>query len=127
MTLTSFGKIEARGQAGKHGLGFEHPQGHPKHSLQGYILTTGKAGAKNTTSGIFSASLAIRHGWAGPCGTMWRLAHDLARHVLYARKPFVIHTESIILKQGAPTQVLWLKKGDISAIFKAVLMPAITV
>ena len=50
LTLASF---EARGQAGKHGHGFEHPQGHPTHSLHNYILTTGKAGAKNTTSGNF--------------------------------------------------------------------------
>ena len=100
MTLTSFGKIEARGQAGEHGFGFAHPQGHPKHSLQDYILTTGKAGAKNTTSGHLSASLAIRDGWPGPCGTMWRLAHDPVRHVLHACKPFVINTEHIILKKG---------------------------
>ena len=100
LTLTSFGNIKARGQAGKHGLGFEHPQGHPKHSLQDYILTTGKAGANNTTSGNFFASLAIRDGWAGPCGTMWRLAHDPVRHVLHARKLFVINAENLILKTG---------------------------
>ena len=100
LTLTSFGKTEAKGQAGKHGFGFEHPQGHPNHSLQDYILTTVEAGAKNTTSGNFSASLAIRDGWAGPCGTMWRLAHDPVRHVLHARKPFVINAENIILNKG---------------------------
>jgi hypothetical protein len=34
-----------KGQAGKHGFGFEHPEGNPKHAPQDYILTTAKAGA----------------------------------------------------------------------------------
>ena len=99
MTLTSYGKIEAKGQAGKHGSGFEHPEGHPKHAPQDYILTTAKAGATTTTSRNFLANLAIRDGWAGPCGTMWRLSRDLARHVLHARKPFVINTENLSLNK----------------------------
>jgi len=83
----------------------------PKHSLQDYILTTGKAEAKHTTSGNLFASLAIRDGWAGPCGTMWRLAHDPVRHVLHARKPFVINTENIILKKGGAYEgPFWLRK-----------------
>jgi hypothetical protein len=85
MSLSSYGKIEAKGQAGKHGFGFECPEGHPKHTPQDYILTTAKAGAKTTTSGNFFANLAIRDGWAGLCGTMWRLAHDPVRHMLHAR------------------------------------------
>ena len=79
LTLTSYGKIEAKGQAGKHGFGFECPEGNPKHAPRDYILTTAKAGAKTTTSGNFFANLAMRDGWAGPCGTMWRLSHDPVR------------------------------------------------
>jgi hypothetical protein len=111
LALTLFGNIEAIGQVGNHGFGFEHPQGHPKHALQNYIMATGKAGAKRTTSGHFFASLAIRDGWAGPCGTMWRLAHDPVRHVLHARKPFVINTENIILKKGVHIKVLLAEEG----------------
>ena len=61
-----------------------------------------KAGAKTTTSAHFSANLAIRDGWAGPCGTMWRLTHDPVRHNLHASKPFVINAESLSLKKGVP-------------------------
>ena len=100
LTLTCYGKIEAKGRAGKHGLGFEHSEGNPKNTPQDYILTTTKAGAKSTTSGNFLATLAIRDGWAGPCGTMWRLTHDPVRHILHARKPFVINTENLSLKNG---------------------------
>ena len=100
LTLTCYGKIEAKGLAGKHDLGFEHPEGNPKHTPQDYILTTAKAGAKTTTSGNFFANLAICDGWAGPCGTMWRLTHDPVRHILHARKPFVINTENLSLKKG---------------------------
>ena len=85
-----------------------------KH-IQDYVLTTGKAGAKNTTSGNYFASLAPRYGWAGPCGTMWRLAHEPVHHVLHARKPFVINTENLSLKKEVPMKVLWLKKGDATA------------
>ena len=52
--------------------------------------------------GISVASLAIHDGWAGPCGTMWRLAHDPVRHVLHARKPFCDqHWEHNPQKRGA--------------------------
>ena len=53
LTLTSYGKIEAKGQVGKHESGFEQPEGNPKHTPQDYILITAKAGAKTTTSGNF--------------------------------------------------------------------------
>ena len=68
-----------------------------------------------TTSGNFCANLAIRDGWAGPCGTMWRLTHDPVRHILHARKPFVINTENLSVKKGLPMKVLWQKKGDPAA------------
>ena len=73
---------------------------------QDYILTAAKAGAKTTTSGNVFATWAIRNGWAGPCGTMWRLTHDIVRHILHARKPFVINTENLSLKKGVPMKVL---------------------
>lgn len=47
------------------------------------------------------ANEATRNGWAGPCGTMWRLAHDFLCHDLHARKPFVITTENLLFSQGA--------------------------
>ena len=78
-------------------------------------MTTAKAGAHMTNSGNFFANLAIRDGLAGPCGTMWRLTHDSVRHILHARKPFVINTENLSLKKGVPMKVLWLKKGDPAA------------
>ena len=34
---------------------------------------------------------------------------------MHARKPFVINTEKISLKQGALVKVIWLKKGDPAA------------
>jgi hypothetical protein len=37
------------------------------------------------------------------------------RHVLHARKPFVINTENLSLTNGVPMQVFWRKKGDPSA------------
>ena len=42
---------------------------------------------------------------------MWRLTHDLVRHILHARKPFVINAENTSLKKRVPMQVLWQKKG----------------
>ena len=68
-----------------------------------------------TTSGNFCAKLAIRDGWAGPCGTMWRLTHGPVRHILHARKPFVINTENLSLNKGVPMNVLLADKGDPAA------------
>ena len=98
--------------AGKHGYGFEFPDGHPKHSAQDYVLSIAKAGAKTSNSGNVFASLATRDGWAGACMTMWRLTHDPVRHALHARKPMVMVKENITLKKGVPMKVLWLKRGD---------------
>ena len=112
LILTSYGKVEAKGTAGKHGYGFEFPDGHPKHNAQDYILSTAKPGAKACNSGNFFASLAVRDGWAGACSVMWRLTHDPVRHNLHARKPLTITKESIALKKGVPMKVLWLKRGE---------------
>ena len=102
LTLTAYDKIEAKGVAGKHGYGFEWPDGHLKHNTQDYFLSDAKAGAKTSTSGNFFASLAIRDGWAGACVTMWCLAHDPVRHALHARKPLIMAKENITLKKGCP-------------------------
>ena len=85
------------------------------------------AGAKNTTSGNFFASLAIRDGWAGPCGTMWRLAHDPVRHALHARKPFVINAENVSLKRGPYEGPCGCRRVIPLPTLKAVLMPALAV
>lgn len=63
ITLTSYGKVEAKGAAGKHGFGFEFPTGHPKHQAQEYIMSAAKAGAKTTNSGNFFQS--CHSGWLG--------------------------------------------------------------
>ncbi len=115
LTLTSYGKVEAKGAAGKHGYGFEFPDGHPKHIAQDYILSAAKPGTKTINSGNFFASLAVRDGWAGACGVMWRLTHDPVRHTLHARKPLAIVKENITLKKGVPMKVLWLKRGEAAA------------
>ena len=112
LTLTSYGKVEAKGTAGKHGFGFEFPDNHPKHTAQDYVLSTAKAGAKTTNSGNFFATLALRDGWAGACTPMWRLAHDPVRSAMHARKPMVISKDNITLKKGVPMKVLWIKRGE---------------
>ena len=82
---------------------------------QDYILSVARANsAKTSNSGNFFASLAIRDGWAGACGLMWRLTHDSVRHNLHARKPLTIAKENIALKKGVPMKVLWLKRGEAS-------------
>ena len=124
LTLTSYGKLEPKGAAGKHGFGFEFPDAHPKHSAQDYLLAASKAGPKTTNSGNIFASLASRDGWAGVCISMWRLAHDPVRHALHARKPVVIAKENINLKKGVPMKVLWLKRGDPNSPNPAVAPPA---
>ena len=111
LTLTSYGKVEAKGTAGKHSFGFEFPDGHPKHNAQDYVLSAAKAGAKTTNSGEFWASLAVRDGWAGACVPMWRLAHDPVRHAVHARKPVCVAKDNITLKKGVPMKVMWLKQG----------------
>ena len=112
LTLTSYGKIEATGGAGKHGYSFEFPDGHPRHAAQEYVVAAPKGGAKSSNSGNFFASLATRDGWAGACMPMWRLVHDPVRHALHARKPVAVVKENITLKKGVPMKVLWLKRGD---------------
>ena len=62
LSLTSYGKVEAKGQAGKHSFGFEFPDGHPKHIAQDYILSVAKAAAKTTNSVCFQP---CRSGWVG--------------------------------------------------------------
>ena len=115
LILTSYGKVQATGSAGKHGYSFEFPDGHAKHMAQDYILSVARANsAKTSNSGNFFASLAIRDGWAGACGLMWRLTHDSVRHNLHARKPLTIAKENIALKKGVPMKVLWLKRGEAS-------------
>ena len=42
---------------------------------------------------------------------MWRLTHDPARHTLAARKPMVVNTTELSLKNGAPLTVLWPTKA----------------
>ena len=43
LTLTSYGKVEPNGTAGKHGYTFEFPDGHPKHSPMEFTLNKAKA------------------------------------------------------------------------------------
>ena len=111
LTVTAYGKIEAKGAAGKHGYSFEFPDGNPKHQAQDYILSTNKSGGKATNSGNFFTTLASRDGWEGPLMTMWRLSHDSVRHALHARKPLVAAEENIPLKKGVPVKVLWQKRA----------------
>ena len=68
-------------------------------------------GAKTSSSGNFFAGLAWLHVWGGGCETLWRFAHDPARHTLTARKPFVAAKVNISLKKGIPVQILWRKAG----------------
>ena len=112
LTLTSYGKIQAKGTAGKHGFAFELPDGHTNHEAKDYVLSTAKTSASN--SGNFFASLAARSpdSWAGCCISLWRLDHDSVRHKLHARKPMVMTQENIRLKKGVPTKVLWQRQGD---------------
>ena len=111
LSITSYGKVEAKGQAGKHSFGFEFPDNHPKHVAQDYFLNVSKAAVKATNSGHVWASLAVRDGWAGACTPMWRLAHDPVRSSLHARKPVAIVKENVSLKKGVPMKVMWLKQG----------------
>ena len=113
LTLTSYGKVEPNGTAGKHGYTFEFPDGHPKHSPMDYLLSPPKAGAQ-TNSGNYFSSLAVRKGWAGSVGVMWRLAHDPVRHALHARKPMVITMGNISLKKGIPMKVLWITHSQVN-------------
>ena len=112
LSLTSYGKIEAKGTAGKHGFAFEFPDGHPKHEAKDYNLTIAKTSIVN--SGNFFAQLVVRSpdNWVGGCIPMWRLDYDSVRHKLHARKPMVMTKENIRLKKGVPTKVLWQKQGD---------------
>ena len=100
LTLTSYGKVEPNGTAGKHGYTFEFPDGHPKHSPMECILSKAKAGAHTTNSGNYFSTLAARNGWAGSVGVMWRLTHDPVRHFLHARKPMAIAMDNISLKHS---------------------------
>ena len=112
LTLTSYGKIEAKGVAGSHGFGFEFPDNHPKHVAQDYSLNAPKPGAKTHNSSNFFATLASRDGWEGACGIMWRLTLDPVRDCLHARKPLVIAAENINLKKGVPVKALWPKRSE---------------
>ena len=114
LTLTSYGKVEPNGTAGKHGYTFEFPDGHPKHSPMDFLLSKAKAGALTTNSGNYFSTLAARNGWAGSVGVMWRLTHDPVRHFLHARKPMVIVVDNISLKRGIPMKVLWIKHGEVT-------------
>ena len=114
LTLTSYGKVEPNGTAGKHGYTFEFPDGHPKHSPMAFVLSKAKPGQHTTKSGNYFSTLAARNGWAGSVGVMWRLTHDPVRHFLHARKPMVIAMDNISLKKGIPMKVLWIKHGEIN-------------
>ena len=114
LTLTSYGKVEPNGTAGKHGYTFEFPDGHPKHTPMDFVLSTAKAGAHTTNSGNYFSSLAVRKGWAGSLGVMWRLAHDPVRHALHAKKPMVVTMGTIPLKKGIPMKVLWIKHSEVN-------------
>ena len=114
LTLTSYGKVEPNGTAGKHGYTFEFPDEHPRHSPMDYFLRKATAGAHTTNSGNYFSTLAARNGWAGSVGVMWRLTHDPVRHFLHARKPMVIAMDNISLKKGIPKKVLWIKHGEVN-------------
>ena len=113
LTLTSYGKVEPNGTAGKHGYTFEFPDEHPRHSPMDYFLRKATAGAHTTNSGNYFSTLAARNGWAGSVGVMWRLTHDPVRHFLHARKPMVIAMDNISLKKGIPMKVLWMKGSKV--------------
>ena len=114
LTLTSYGKVEPNGTAGKHGYTFEFPEDHPKHSPMDYFVSKARSGTHTTSSGNYFSTLVARTGWSGSVGVMWRLEHDPVRHFLHARKPVAIATDNISLKKGIPMKVLWMKgsKGD---------------
>ena len=112
--LTSYGKVEPNGTAGKHGYTFEFPDGHPKHSPMDYILSAAEAGTRNSNSGNYFSTSAVRDGWAGSVRVMWRLVHDPVRHFVHARKPMVIAADNISLKKGIPMKVLWIKHSEVN-------------
>ena len=116
--MTSYGKVEPKGIAGKHGYTFEFPDDHPKHTPMDFVLSKAKAGAQTTPgqmhSGNYFSTLAARNGWAGSVGVMWRLTHDPVRHVLHALQPMVIAKDNISLKKGIPMKVLWIKHGEVN-------------
>jgi len=104
--LTSYGKVIPHGSAGQHGYKFEFPHDTPQHKAQDYIPRL-SAGSK-ITSGNFFASLANRAGWGGVLAPLWRLSHDNVRHILTARKPFVIVAQDVKLEKGKPLKLCWL-------------------
>ena len=112
LTLTSYGKIEAKGVAGKHGLAFELPDGHDKHEAKDYVLSVAKCSATNSSNFIASLAKQPPDNRAGCCIPLWRLDQGSVRHKLHARKPMVMIKENIRLKKGVPTKVLWQKQGD---------------
>ena len=113
LTLTSYGKVEPNGTAGKHGYTFEFPEDHPKHSPLDYFLSKAKLGTHTTASGNYFSSLVARAGWSGSVGVMWRLQHDPVRHCLHARKPVAIAMDNISLKKGIPMKVLWMQGSKV--------------
>ena len=113
LSLASYGKVEAKGTAGKHGFQFQHPDGHAKHEAKDYVLSIAKS--TPITSGNFFASLIARaspNSWAGACMPLWRLTYDSVRHKLFAKKPMVATKEVLRLKKGIPMKVLWPKPGE---------------
>ena len=107
LSLTSYGKVVPHGVAGKHGYQFEHEEGTLLHKGQDYIpRTTGQVAGKNT-SGNFFQSMANRDGWQGALTPMWRLSHDPVRHIVTARKPFMITARELRLDKGKPMKVCW--------------------
>ena len=100
--MTSYGKVEPNGTAGKHGYTFEFPDGDPNHSPMDFVIIKAKAGAHTTNSRNYFSTMAARNGWAGSVGVMWRLTHDPVCHFLHARKPMVIAMDNISLKKGIP-------------------------
>ena len=106
LTITSFGKILAQGQAGQsHHYTFEFPDDDPRHTDQCDYLPKPKARHK-MNRGNFSNGLCSADDWKGACVLMWRIADDPLRHSSSAKKHFVATKEDMSFEKGIPANIL---------------------
>lgn len=108
ITMTSFGRLIPKGDAGRHSYGFEFQPGDEK--FEGLEFVPAPAGkSKATAANFFASTMGRTKGIAAHGGleVIWRLTYSSVGHMLKPQKPSVVAKERIVLPAGQPVLVAW--------------------
>lgn len=110
ISMTSFGRLLPKGDAGRHSYDFEFKEGHDKHDALEFVPTPSKEGKlKVTAANFFVGTVDRTNGIAshGALEVVWRMTYNAVGNILKPQKPSVVTKDRISLPAGKPVLIAW--------------------